>query len=161
MEKRLNTKLDTYVNAFKREVADKIRSGDLSQEELINFVMEYRGISLDEKDFLKRKRSNNVVPVCEKCIAKRMNGTQCTRRKQGGTEFCGTHSKGRPYGCIEPNETKTDLKQVEVFQQEINGIMCYIDNETHVYSVEDILSGKPTPRMIANYRVVDGVYSIV
>jgi hypothetical protein len=160
MEKRLNTKLESYVNAFKREIVDKIKQG-ITEEELITFVNEYQGIAFNEKDFLKRKRANNVVPICEKCIAKRMNGTQCTRRKQGGTDFCGTHSKGLPNGCMEPNETKTDLKQVEVFQHEINGIVYYIDNESKVYSVEDILSNKQNPKIIANYRVVDGVYMIV
>jgi hypothetical protein len=160
MEKRLNTKLESYVNAFKREIVDKIKQG-ITEDELISFVNEYQGIALNEKDFLKRKRANNVVPICEKCIAKRMNGTQCTRRKQGGTDFCGTHSKGLPNGCMEPNETKTDLKQVEVFQHEINGIVYYIDNESKVYSVEDILSNKQNPKIIANYRVVDGVYTIV
>ena len=159
MEKRLNTKLETYVNAFKREIVDKIKQG-LTEEELTHFVMEYKGISLEEKDFLKRKRSNNIVPVCEKCIAKRMNGTQCTRRKHGGTEFCGTHRKGTPHGVIELNENKKELKQVEVFQHEINGIVYYIDNENRVYSVEDILENKSNPRVISTYRVVDGVYII-
>jgi hypothetical protein len=160
MEKRLNTKLDSYVNSFKQEIIEKIKEG-MSEDELVAFVTEYQVISFNEKDFLKRKRSNNVVPICEKCIAKRMNGTQCTRRKQGGTDFCGTHSKGLPNGCMEPNETKPDLKQVEVFQHEINGIVYYIDNESRVYSVEDILSNKQNPKIIANYRVVDGVYMIV
>ena len=90
-----------------------------------------------------------------------MNGTQCTRRKQGGTEFCGTHIKGNPHGIIEQSETATDLKQIEVFQQEINGIVYYIDNESHVYSVEDIQSNKTNPKIISSYRVVDGVYMIV
>jgi methionyl-tRNA synthetase len=160
MEKRLNTKLDNYVTAFKREVVDKIRQG-LVDEDLIHFVMEYKGISLEDKDFLKRKRSNNVVPICEKCTAKRMNGTQCTRRKQGGTEFCGTHIKGTPHGVIEPSATSTGTKQVEIFLQEINGIVYYIDTENRVYSMEDVMSNKSNPKIIASYRVVDGVYCIV
>lgn len=159
MEKRLNTKLDNYVTAFKREVVDKIRCG-LVEDDLIAFVMEYKGISLEDKDFLKRKRSNNIVPVCEKCTAKRMNGTQCTRRKQGGTEFCGTHIKGTPHGVMEQTTTATGLKQVEIFQQEINGIVYYIDLENRVYSMEDVLSNQTNPKVIASYRVVDGVYSI-
>ena len=159
MEKRLNTKLDNYVNAFKKEVVDKIRTG-LSNEDLIEFVMEYRGITLEDKDFLKRKRSNNIVPVCDKCIAKRMNGTQCTRRKQGGTEYCGTHIKGTPHGIMEQSPTSTGLKQVEIFQQEINGIIYYIDTESRVYSMEDVMSNKSNPKVIASYRVVDGVYMI-
>jgi hypothetical protein len=160
MEKRLNTKLEQYVSDFKREVTEKIMSGT-DKEELAAFVMNYRVLSLDNKDFLKRKRSNNIVPICEKCIAKRMNGTQCTRRKQGDTEFCGTHIKGAPHGIIEQSDPASELKQVEVFQQEINGIIYYIDHESRVYSVEDIQSNKTNPKVIASYRVVDGVYIIV
>lgn len=160
MEKRLNTKVENYFNGFKRDLVDQIQRG-VTDQDLVQFVMEYRMLSLEEKDFLKRKRSNNVVPVCDKCVAKRMNGTQCTRRKQGGTEFCGTHIKGTPHGVIENNSVEKEMKQVEVFQQEINGIVYYIDNESRVYSVEDILSNKSNPKVIATYRVVDGVYIIV
>jgi hypothetical protein len=160
MEKRLNTKLDNYVGALKREIIEQIQSG-LSNEELIQFVMEYQGITLEDTDFLKRKRSNNIVPVCEKCTAKRMNDTQCTRRKQGGTEFCGTHIKGTPYGVIEPCITSPTIKQVEIFQQEINGILYWIDREQHVYSMEDVLSNKTNPKVIASYSVTaDGMYTI-
>jgi hypothetical protein len=159
MEKRLNTKLDNYVSEFKREIVDLLRSG-MSYSDLIEIVMEYPSISLDDKDFLKRKRSNNIVPVCEKCTAKRMNDTQCTRRKQGGTEFCGTHIKGTPYGVMEPSATSSTIKQVEIFQQEINGILYYIDQEHRVYSMEDVLSNKTNPKVIASYQVTDGVYTI-
>jgi hypothetical protein len=160
MEKRLNAKVETYVNAFKRDVADKVRAG-LSETDLLSFVMDYRMLTLDEKDFLKRKRSNNVVPLFDKCIAKRMCGTQCTRRKQGETNFCGTHIKGTPHGVIEQNDSKPNMKQIEVFQMEFVGITHYIDTEGNVYSVEDILNGKQNPRVISNYKVIDGVYTIV
>jgi hypothetical protein len=159
MEKRLNTKLENYVSEFKREVVELLRSG-MSHTDLIQTVMEYPGITLDDQDFLKRKRSNNIVPVCEKCTAKRMNDTQCTRRKQGGTEFCGTHIKGTPYGVMEPSTTSPTIKQVEIFQQEINGILYYIDSEHHVYSMEDVLSNKTNPKVIASYSVTDGIYTI-
>jgi hypothetical protein len=159
MEKRLNTKLENYVSEFKREVVELLRSG-MSYTDLIQTVMEYPGITLDDQDFLKRKRSNNIVPVCEKCTAKRMNDTQCTRRKQGGTEFCGTHIKGTPYGVMEPSTTSPTIKQVEIFQQEINGILYYIDSEHRVYSMEDVLSNKTNPKVIASYQVTDGVYTI-
>jgi hypothetical protein len=160
MEKRLNTKLEQYVSGFKQEITDRLIKG-IDTDELISFVMNYRVISLENKDFLKRKRSNNVVPICEKCIAKRMNGTQCTRRKQGGTEFCGTHCKGTPHGIMENSNHEKEMKQIEVFQQEINGIIYYIDNENRVYSVEDIQSNKTNPKVIASYKVVDGVYLIL
>jgi hypothetical protein len=159
MEKRLNTKLDNYVSVFKRELIEQIRSG-LSDEDLIQYILEYQGITLEDADFLKRKRSNNIVPVCEKCTAKRMNDTQCTRRKQGGTEFCGTHIKGTPYGVMEPSTTSPTIRQVEIFQQEINGILYYIDSEKHVYSMEDVLTNKTNPKVIATYQVNDGIYTL-
>ena len=159
MEKRLNAKIESYILKFKNILVEKIQGGE-DFDELVSYIQEYPGFTLEENDFAKRKRSSNSVPLCERCTAKRIDGTQCTRRKQNDTEFCGTHIKGTPNGVVEASEVKSEMKQVEVWQQEINGIVYYIDDDGHVYSTEDIQSNQPVPKVIAKYQLSDGVYTI-
>ena len=44
--------------------------------------------------------SNKKVPSSERCMAKRANGEQCTRRKKQDSCYCGTHTKGTPHGTV-------------------------------------------------------------
>ena len=160
MEKRLNAKIDAYIAKFKHILVEKIQGGE-DFDELVSYIQEYPGFTLEENDFAKRKRSSNSVPLCERCTAKRIDGTQCTRRKQNEkTVFCGTHIKGTPNGIVEASEVKSEMKEKTVCQQEINGIVYYIDDDGYVYSTEDIQSNKLNPKVIARYQVSDGVYTI-
>ena len=43
-------------------------------------------------------------------------------------------------------------RSVEIWTQEINGILYYIDNNKNVYSMTDIMSNKENPRVIASYE---------
>jgi hypothetical protein len=93
-----------------------------------------------------------------RCIAKRANGEQCTRRRKDDCEFCGTHYKGTPNGlmqnqleCSEANS----IQKLEVFAEEIKGIVYYVDKFTNVYKTEDILSEKQNPEIIAKYVLTD------
>jgi hypothetical protein len=100
-------------------------------------------------DGTKRKRIKNIVPLFDRCVAKRATGEQCTRRKKEGEGYCGTHIKGRPHGCVnETDETVVTNKKVEVWIQEIKGIVYYVDANKNVYDPEDILANKINPRII-------------
>jgi hypothetical protein len=58
------------------------------------------------------------------------------------------------------NEPKANTKKVEVYAQDIMGIIYYIDKNNNVYQAEDIVSNKLNPKVIAKY-VKDGEnYSI-
>jgi hypothetical protein len=118
-------------------------------------------LSFNKEDFQKRKRVKNFVPVFDRCCAKRASDEQCTRRKKDGCEFCGTHLKGTPHGVVdESNEPKNNTQKVDVWAQDIQGIVYYIDKNMNVYQAEDIISNKVNPKIIAKY-VRDGeTYSI-
>jgi hypothetical protein len=118
-------------------------------------------LSFNKEDFQKRKRVKNFVPVFDRCCAKRASDEQCTRRKKDGCEFCGTHLKGTPHGVVdESNEPKNNTQKVDVWAQDIQGIVYYIDKNMNVYQAEDIISNKINPKIIAKY-VRDGeTYSI-
>jgi len=165
MEKRLNKKIETYVVALKDDIKNKAAELDFEDKskigELIEFVYEYPRFVLSKDDLSKRKRIKNSIPSLNRCAAKRANGEQCTRRRKEGCEFCGTHSKGTPNGLIQNGDGAiNDLQKMQVFAEDINGIVYYIDNMNNVYNTEDILEGKKDPQIIAKYAKDGSRYSI-
>ena len=103
----------------------------------------------------------NVVPFFDRCCAKRASNEQCTRRKKDGIEYCGTHMKGTPHGIIDnQNESKPNTQKIEVWAQDIQGIVYYIDKTFNVYQAEDIIINKLNPKIIAKYIKNGDVYSI-
>ena len=161
----MNKKIETYVVSLKDDIKNKAAELEFSDKskigELIEFVYEYPRFVLVKEDLSKRKRIKNSIPSLNRCAAKRANGEQCTRRRKEGCEFCGTHSKGTPNGLMQNGESvASDLQKMQVFAEEINGIVYYIDNMNNVYNTENILEGKQDPQIIAKY-VKDGArYSI-
>lgn len=92
---------------------------------------------------------------------------QCTRKKKAGCEYCGTHMKGTPHGIIDDQvgtasgeETKQTTQKIEVWAQDILGIIYYVDKNYNVYQAEDIVGNKPNPKIIAKYVRHGEVYSI-
>jgi hypothetical protein len=111
---------------------------------------------------MKRKRVKNFVPIFDRCCAKRATSEQCTRRKKEGFEYCGTHIKGTPHGIIDTqdNEVKVNTQKIEVWAQDIQGIIYYIDKFNNVYQAEDIVVNKVNPKIIAKYIKTGEQYSI-
>jgi hypothetical protein len=165
MERRLNKKAELYVTTFKDNIKDKVSQlGISSQTEvnsLIQYIYDYDRLTFVKEDFQKRKRVKNFVPIFDRCCAKKSTNEQCTRRKKDESEYCGTHSKGTPHGIIDTlNETKLTTQKIEVWAQDIKGIVCYIDANGNVYQPEDIVVNKLNPKIIAKYTKVGEQYSI-
>lgn len=167
MEKRLNKKIEIYISGFKEDVKQHANLLGLMCDEktgqLLEYICDYNRLILVKEDFVKRKRVKNVVPHVNRCCAKRATEEQCTRRKKVGFEFCGTHVKCTPHGIYnesEENMTSQETKTIEVWAQEIKGIIYYIDKNTNVYKAEDVVGNKVNPQIIAVYEFKDGVYSI-
>jgi len=165
MEKRLTCKIVDYFDRFKSDMKKWIEENDNmnneNKSELLQYIFDYDNLELDKDDFTKRKRIKSVVPLYMRCTAKRANGEQCTRKKKDGLCYCGTHEKNRPHGVVDINiDTSDKLTKTEVWLQEINGIMYYIDTFNNVYKTQDIISNKINPDIIAKYNCVNGVYSI-
>jgi hypothetical protein len=166
MERRLNKKAETYISTFKDNIREKATQlgllKDLPQSnDLLQYIYDYERLTFDKEDFQKRKRVKNFVPHFDRCIAKRASCEQCTRRKKEGHEYCGTHIKGTPHGIVDAqNETKINTQKVEVWVQEIQGIVYYIDKNNNVYQAEDIMLNKVNPKIIAKYVKNGENYSI-
>jgi hypothetical protein len=102
-----------------------------------------------------------VVPFFDRCCAKRASIEQCTRRRKDGSEYCGTHMKGTPHGIIDNQiECKPTTQKIEVWAQDIQGIIYYIDKSNNVYQAEDIVINKMNPKIIAKYIKNGEIYSI-
>lgn len=167
MEKKLNDKVQLYVANFKDKVKTKTTElgfQHLDKEktaELLEFVNEFERLIFDSKDLDKRKRVKNSIPVVNRCIARRASGEQCTRRRKEECEYCGTHSKGTPHGVFNDDDENVVINQrIEVFVEEIKGIVYYIDHFGNVYKTEDILENNLNPQIIAKWVKVGTTYTI-
>ena len=156
MEKRLTKKANEYLKEFKDNIKDKAEKMGLTKNEPINQLIQYiydaEPLSFNKEDFQKRKRVKNVVPLFDRCCAKRASCEQCTRRKKNGSEYCGTHVKGTPHGIVQSQEeSKNTTQKIEVYAKDIQGIVYYIDSNNNVYQTEDIIKNKINPKIIAKY----------
>ena len=159
MEKRLNKKLELWITGFKDNIREKANQIGISKNDqtnqLIQYIYDYDRLTFEKEDFQKRKRIKNVVPFFDRCCAKRASNEQCTRRKKDGIEYCGTHMKGVPHGIIDSqNENKPNTQKIEVWAQDIQGIVYYIDKAYNVYQAEDIIINKLNPKIIAKYTFI-------
>tara|TARA_B100000900_G_scaffold414854_1_gene442778 strand:+ start:1821 stop:2351 length:531 start_codon:yes stop_codon:yes gene_type:complete len=162
MEKRIIKKTRLYQQEFRNNIKKwVIENSDIhKQKDLLEYIYAYPLLHLTAADFEKRKRVKNSVPLYERCKALRANGEQCTRRKKDNHHFCGTHIKGKPHGVISENDDSNDKNQcdhrnftrVTIWQEEIQGIIYYIDDKHNVYNTSDILENKISPPVIARWK---------
>lgn len=171
MERRLNTKIENHQHTFKNEIRDWLeknncrvmdgQENDMTKD-LLRFIYDYSNLTIETDDFKKRNRVKNIVSHCERCAAKRANGEQCTRRRQDGKYFCGTHVKGTPHGVCESGKNENiESKQIEIQVVEIQGIFYHIDSDNNVYRAKDIVENKQPLSVIAKWeKDENGSYTI-
>lgn len=196
MERKISAKIDTYIIDLKDALSSKIRElgtaasaaaatesiGNTTDgftdgttagtaidqlcKQLTKFVYEYEKLKLTKEDFMKRKRVKNMVPIQQRCLAKRANGEQCTRKKKEGCDYCGTHTKGVPCSIMDDEKDgvdnpKLNQQNVNIWVQNIKGIEYFIDGSQNVYKHEDVINNSTNPRIIAKYsKSESGAFSI-
>jgi len=166
MERKLNRRIADYVSEFKNEIKKKAVQLDFYEkdkiESLVSFVYEFDRLTLSIDDVSKRKRLKNSIPSLNRCHAKKANGEQCTRKQKTGCVYCGTHEKGTPHGMVSNEEdvNAQNIVTLEVFAEEIGGIVYYIDKQNNVFHTPDIMNEKQNPRIIAKYVYDNGEYHI-
>lgn len=165
MEKKLSKKIDNYLDNFKNSIKEWVQEESkiphTVKSDFLKFIYDFDNLSFSKEDFMKRKRVKSIVPQYDRCNAKRANGEQCTRKKKNNLNYCGTHEKGRPHGEIDDLNNKNNVKNVEIWLQDIKGIHYYIDNNNNVYKTEDIISNKVNPCVIAKYSINNDEYLIL
>lgn len=138
MENRIKKKVTLYVNQFKDDIVSKMNEVDINKDtmqEITTYVTNYGRLNFNEEDFSKRKRVKNHVPEHDRCIAKRSDGEQCTRRKKDTDNYCGTHQKCRPHGCV----VGTVKSRVNLNVVNNEGIMHYESDGGRIYRAEGVL----------------------
>lgn len=159
MEKRIIQKVNDYILNIKSNLLGEIEKfGDMIDDsEILEYINSIEPIQLDKSDFTKRNRAKNTIPLNDRCMARRANSEQCTRRKNKNCDYCGTHVKGVPHGIIN-NDIEVKYKQQEVWAEDINGIIYYIDKFNNVYKTEDILNNIVNPRIIYKWKLNNSTY---
>ena len=165
MDKKLNRRLESYLTNFKNYMKDLILKQELDKDNtsiLVEAIYNYERLEFTKEDVSKRKRIKNAIPGLNRCNAKRANGEQCTRKQKEGHTFCGTHVKGTPHGIISLHDaTDNQIVKSEVYAEEINGIVYYVDKHHNVYKTEDILNNKQDPEIITRCtKLENGHYCI-
>ncbi len=100
----------------------------------------------------KKKTNRRVLPCHEQCLGRKMDFTQCTRKRKDGTEFCGSHMKNLPNGkigddgsCFNKVKGKRGRKRKNIMEnigendilttkKYINGELYLVDNMNVVYN---------------------------
>jgi predicted ATP-binding protein involved in virulence len=166
MEKKINKKIDSYLFEFKEGIKNKAYDLGLfnseNEQKLLQYIYDYEKLVLEKDDFIKRKRNKNTISYFDRCCAKKANGEQCSRRKKSGVEYCGSHSKCTPHGVIDSieNENKNVKHKIDVWVQDIKGILYHLDKNGNVYCAEDIVLNKSNPSVIAKYTKTGDSFSI-
>lgn len=164
MENKINKKINEFIENMKKNIKNKVIEtfNEITLEnlnnkkiEILKYIENNDILVLENSDFKKRKRSKNIVPQFERCLANRANGLQCTRRKKKEHKFCGTHLKSQPYGITSNEETvEVDkYKKITIYSQEINGIMYYIDDFGNIYDPYDIMNNDKSPKVVKKYEL--------
>jgi hypothetical protein len=159
MERKINTKANTYFTTYKNHLVELIKKtimDDNDKNEIIKQIYEYKRFEITKEDTQKRKRVKNSIPLHERCNALRANKEQCTRRKKDDHQFCGTHFKGRPHGEIDASKLQENFTKVKVWQQDINGILYFLDKNFNVYDPQDVQQNNMNPKIIAKYTILPG-----
>mgnify|MGYP001193729397 CR=1 FL=1 len=155
MDIKINKKIEAYIDKYKAHILSNICEKVKDDNDIENILNNYGILKIFKEDLNKKTRLKNNVNLEDRCQALRANNSQCTRRKQKNSCFCGTHIKGTPYGKITENDTLVKIikEEINIYTKEIKGITYYIDDNGNIYSSEDILSNNNNPNVIGHYLV--------
>lgn len=91
----------------------------------------------------KKKRMRRNVPSDQMCLGRKMDMSQCTRRRKGDKLFCATHFNNLPFGRIDDskeyvNQNKSnDYIAMRVYEIDNNSYLIDNNNIIYTYDVEN------------------------
>jgi len=152
MEQQLNKKFEEYIIKFKQSIQSKLTEVGGITPATINEIMEYiydYDRLIYTKDDTKQKKTKEDKPPFEKCIAILPNGTQCNRKKKKNLQYCGGHLDLNGLNNNSPEQE--EFRQIDVYSENVGGIIYYVDKYYNVYNTEDVMNNKQNPEVIAKY----------
>jgi hypothetical protein len=138
---------------------DFISLSELGKQKVIKYL--HKELEREKNKATNNKNDKNIEIIC---IASRANGSQCTRKKKNGADFCGTHLKSSKKTISPTTSAAHNMTAIrrEVWTHDFNGIIYYIDADFNVYKHDDIMNNTPNPKIIHKYKIADdGTYSII
>lgn len=103
----------------------------------------------------KKKTNRRILPKNERCLGRKNDLTQCTRKRKDGCEFCGSHIKNLPNGkvgddgaCFQKKKGKRGRKRKNLLDNQnesgilttkkyINGNIYLVDAHNVVYTFRE------------------------
>ena len=91
----------------------------------------------------EKKTNKRIFYLVRRCLGRKMDFSQCTRKRKDNTEFCGSHIKNRPNGkigddgsCFHRKKGKRGRKRKNinsnVSEHEILTTKIYIGNDLYL-----------------------------
>ena len=137
-----------------QEISDDIQSVfNTHLSKIINGVIDDYGLHQYQKEIYKKyisfdcnspkyeKKKKNNICKSEQCLAKKANGSQCSRRKKFDHNFCGSHIKSLPYGMVDNyteigsnSSDNIDNNYIETWVDPILGSGYLVDKNNIVYT---------------------------
>lgn len=156
MEQQLNKKFEEYIVKFKEDIKTKLFQingvDSYKINEIMEYIYDYDRLTFTKED-IKQKKIKDERPVFEKCIAILPNGEQCTKKRKKNIQYCGGHCD---LGVLKSTSNGSEeLNQIEVYSENIGGIIYYIDKFNNVYNTEDVMNNKQNARVIAKYNPLE------
>ena len=98
----------------------------------------------------KKKTNRRILPKNERCLGRKNDLTQCTRKRKDGHEFCGSHIKNLPNGkvgddgaCFNKKKGKRGRKRKNLLETDNeNGILTtkkYINGGVYLVDAKNIV----------------------
>lgn len=170
MEKNIRTKVNEHSELMKQNLGNWLKdkgakiilNGEDKSNDFIQYMNDFPDIELKKDDFQKRKRLKNTVPEYNRCIALKCNGERCSRKQQNElVSFCGTHLKGANYGTTTQLNEPKKTEKIQLWLQDINGMLKYVDKNNNIYCMEDILNSSQEPRIIGKCEIRGDSYVMI
>lgn len=155
----VNERAKQHMQKYTHELVARLAQAGMSHDDAAQLIGNPEPFLVAAGDFEKKRRSRSSIPYYERCSGRKADSEQCTRRRQDGSLFCGTHVKGTPYGRVSDGHAASDKVVVQAL--EIQGIVHWVDSANNVYSQEDVHARKKNPRVIAKVSIVGGKHVLV
>ena len=84
----------------------------------------------------KKKKKPNEIDDHSKCLGRKQDGKQCTRRKKEGCDFCGKHLNNQKYGRVDDNKSTLQTDMIRTVVKKIGTKEYLLDEDNNIYTLE-------------------------
>ena len=163
---------DKYHKIFKEVLKNIANSKMMDADELVeNYLPNKSFFNKETNDLIqkKKKKSNRRrLPDNERCLGRKIDCTQCTRKRKDNSLFCISHQKNLPNGmigddgeCFNKKKGKRGRKRKKIIVNTDEYILTtkhYIENKIYLKDNNDfiIMYNDNDSRPIIKGKLIDG-----